>query len=61
MCRRNARTEIILASTTNRFRELSRHGFSFNGEPQAQVKHGYDACGLPLNDWKGRTEFTESE
>ena len=23
---------------------------SFNGEPQAQAKHGNDACGLPLND-----------
>ena len=24
--------------------------FSFNGEPQADVPQGQDACGLPLND-----------
>ena len=30
-----------------RFTELAN---SFNGEPQAQAKHGNDACGLPLND-----------
>ena len=29
---------------------LTESAKSFNGEPQAQAKHGNDACGLPLND-----------
>jgi len=30
--------------------ESHQHAFSFNGEPQAEAKLGYDACGLPLNE-----------
>jgi hypothetical protein len=28
----------------------SLNGIAFNGEPQADVTQGQDACGLPLND-----------